>query len=105
MGDKSNPVRGLQLLLKEVDSVYAQGVRKCVTVPLYEHEFSAYVSLTYNIGVANFCGSTLVKLLNQERYTEACAEISKWTRAGGRVLQGLVNRRKEERRICEGLET
>lgn len=102
LGDKTTPVRALNRLLDEVDSVYAQGVRRCVTVPLYQHEFSAYVSLTYNIGVANFCSSTLVKKLNQEDYSGACQEIERWTRAGGRVLQGLVNRRKEERAICEG---
>ena len=103
MGDKTTPVRALNRLLDEVDSVYAQGVRRCVTVPLYQHEFSAYVSLTYNIGVANFCNSTLVKKLNQEQYAEACAEISKWNRAGGRVLNGLVKRREEERKVCEGI--
>lgn len=102
LGDKTTPVRALNRLLDEVDSVYAQGVRRCVTVPLYQHEFSAYVSLTYNIGVANFCSSTLVKKLNQEDYSGACQEIERWNKAGGRVLQGLVNRRKEERAICEG---
>ena len=102
LGDKTTPVRALNRLLDEVDSVYAQGVRRCVTVPLYQHEFSAYVSLTYNIGVANFCSSTLVKKLNQEDYSGACRAIERWNKAGGRVLQGLVNRRKEERAICEG---
>lgn len=102
MGDSTTPVRALNRLLNEVDSVYANGVRKCVTAPLYQHEFSAYVSLTYNIGVSAFCNSTLVKKLNQEQYSEACAEISKWNRQGGRVLNGLVKRREEERRVCEG---
>ena len=102
LGDKTTPVRALNRLLDEVDSVYAQGVRRCVTVPLYQYEFSAYVSLTYNIGVANFCGSTLVKKLNQGDYSGACRAIERWNKAGGRVLQGLVNRRKEERAICEG---
>ena len=102
LGDKTTPVRALNRLLDEVDSVYAQGVRRCVTVPLYQYEFSAYVSLTYNIGVANFCGSTLVKKLNQGDYSGACRAIERWNKAGGRVSQGLVNRRKEERAICEG---
>ena len=102
MGDRTTPVRSLQRLLDEVDSVYAQGVRKCVTVPLYQHEFSAFVSLTYNIGVNAFCKSTLAKRLNIGDYSGACAEISKWNKAGGRVLRGLVLRREEERRICEG---
>lgn len=102
MGDKSNPVRGLQYLLKEVDSVYAQGVRQCITAPMYQHEFSASVSLAYNIGVKAFCGSTVAKRFNEEDYAGACAAFDMWNRQGGRVLPGLVKRRAEERAICEG---
>ena len=102
MGDKTTPVRSLQRLLDEIDSVYAQGVRRCVTVPLYQHEFGAYVSLAYNIGVSAFCGSTLVKKLNSEDYDGACKEIDRWNKSGGKVYPGLVKRRAEERRICEG---
>src|SRR6187455_1637260 len=60
MGEKTTPVRALVRLLDEVDTVYAQGVRKCVTVPLHQYEFAAYVSFTYNVGVSAFCRSTLV---------------------------------------------
>ena len=102
MGDKSNPVRGLQYLLDEIDSVYAQGVRNCVTVPLYQYEFGAYVSLAYNVGVSAFCGSTLVKKLNSGDYAGACQEIDRWNKSGGKVYPGLVKRRAEERKICEG---
>ena len=102
MGDKTTPVRSLQVLLEEIDSVYAQGVRKCVTAPLYQYEFGAYVSLSYNIGVKAFCNSTIVKKVNAEDYAGACASISDWNKQGGRVLPGLVKRRAEERAICEG---
>lgn len=102
MGDRTTPVRSLVRLLDEIDSVYAQGVRKCVSVPLHQYEFGAFVSLAYNIGVGAFCGSTLVKKLNAEDYSGACAEIDRWNRQGGKVLRGLVNRRAEERKICEG---
>jgi lysozyme len=102
MGDKSNPVRGLQLLLDEVDSVYAQGVRRCITAPMYQYEFAASVSLAYNIGVKAFCGSTVAKRFNAEDYAGACAAFDMWNRQGGRILPGLVKRRAEERAICEG---
>lgn len=103
MGDKTTPVRSLQRLMDEIDSVYAQGVRKCIKVPLYQHEFSALVSFTYNVGVNAFCNSTLVKKMNAGDYAEGCAELSKWVYGPGKKkLQGLVNRRAEERKICEG---
>jgi lysozyme len=102
MGDKSNPVRGLQLLLEEVDSVYAQGVRSCISVPMYQYEFSASVSLAYNIGVKAFCGSTVAKRFNAGDYAGACAAFDMWNKQGGKILPGLVKRRAEERAICEG---
>lgn len=102
MGDKTTPVRSLQVLLDEVDSVYAQGVRNCVTAPMYQYEFAASVSLTYNIGVKAFCGSTIVKKFNAEDYAGACAGFDAWNKQGGRVLSGLVKRRAAERAICEG---
>jgi lysozyme len=102
MGDKSNPVRGLQLLMDELDTVYVAGVKRCVKVPLYDYEFGAYVSFTYNVGVAAFCSSTLAQKLNAGDYAGACAELSRWNRQKGKVLRGLTARREEERAICEG---
>ena len=45
MGQKTTPERALVQLLVSAEK-HAKGVRKCVTVPLYQHEFDAYVSLT-----------------------------------------------------------
>ena len=110
MGDKTNPVRSLVRLMEEVDTVYVAGVKKCVTVPLYQHEFSAYVSLAYNIGVGAFCRKAkegkppnLIDLINAERYKEACERIEAFVYGPGRKkLNGLIKRRAEERAICEG---
>lgn len=109
MGDRITPERALQRLLNEVDSEYAQGVRRCVKVPLAPYEFGAYVSLAYNIGVGAFCRKALpgkppnlIDLINAERYAEACKRIEAFVYSGGRKLNGLVKRRAEERAICEG---
>jgi lysozyme len=110
MGDKSNPVRGLQYLLDEVENVYAAGVKRCVKVPLFQHEYEAYVSLAYNIGVGAFCRKALpgkppnlIDLINAERYGEACARIEAFKYGPGKkVLPGLVKRRAKERALCEG---
>lgn len=110
MGDRITPERALQRLLNEVDSEYAQGVRKCVKVPLHQYEFAAYVSLSYNVGVPTFCRKALpdkppnlIDLINAERYAEACERIEAFVYGPGKKkLNGLVKRRKEERAICEG---
>lgn len=101
LGDTISVPEALNRLEKDV-RVAEDAVRSCVTVPLMPYEFDAYVSLAYNIGKSHFCGSTLVKKLNAGDYRGACEEIKRWTYAGGKNLQGLVNRRAEEYRRCIG---
>ena len=67
-----------------------------VKVPLTDNEFSALSELTFNIGVGNFLGSTLLRLLNRSKYSAFPAQIMRWTKAGGKVLPGLVARREKE---------
>lgn len=80
-----------------------RAVKRCVRVPLAQHEFDVYVSFAYNIGANAFCRSTLVKRLNAGDYAGACAELKRWVYVGGRRVQGLVNRREAEYQRCMGL--
>jgi lysozyme len=100
--DRTTPERALVQLLVRVDSEYATGVKECVKTPLFQYEFDAYVNLTYNIGVNAFCKSTIVKELNNGNYQEACTGIKRFNRAGGKVVQGLINRREREYQMCIG---
>ena len=101
MKSRTTPDRALVQLLSSANS-HADDIRQCIKVPLYQHEFDAYVSLAYNIGAKNFCGSTLVRRLNAGDYTGSCREIKRWNKAGGKVFPGLVNRREKEYRMCMG---
>ena len=80
---------------------FEQTVSSAVTVPLNQHQFDALVSLTYNIGQGAFRDSTLLRKLNAKDYLGAAAQFDVWNRGGGRVLQGLVNRRAAERQWFE----
>lgn len=102
MGDKTNPVQALQRTMRDIEEKES-AVKKCVKVPLYQHEYDAYISLAYNIGTGNFCGSTLVKKLNSQDYAGACKEILRWDRAQGRVVKGLTVRRQKEYQQCIGM--
>lgn len=101
-GDKTTPPRALAKLLVDVNS-HSASIKRCIEVPLYQHEFDAYSSLVYNIGPGAFCRSTLAKKLNAEDYAGACAEILRWDKMGGRVLRGLTKRRQDEYRQCMGV--
>ncbi|MGQ0530005.1 MAG: lysozyme [Panacagrimonas sp.] len=79
-----------------------QDVQRCVNVPLQDHQRAAFVSFAFNVGGEKFCDSTLVRKLNAGDTAGACAELSRWIKAGGKVLPGLVKRRADERALCEG---
>ena len=71
-------------------------VAAAVKVPLTQNQFDALVSFSFNVGEGAFRQSTLLKKLNASDYKGAAAEFAKWNKGGGRVLAGLVRRRKEE---------
>lgn len=101
-GDTTTVERALVRLGASVSEHEAR-LRDCIgDVPLYQGEWDAYVSWTYNVGTSAACGSSLVKKLRSSPpdYVGACAELLRWTRAGGRELQGLVTRRKAEFKQC-----
>lgn len=101
-GDTLSPERAVVQLARDADRI-AQELAACIgPVPLYRHEWDAYVSWAYNVGSRAACRSTLVKKLRQTPpdYAGACRELLKWTRAVGRELPGLVKRRQAEYRMC-----
>ena len=102
MGDRIDPVQALTRKLADVQR-FEGALRQCVRVPLHQHEYDAFLSLAYNIGPGAFCSSTLVRLLNQGRYAEACDQILRWDRFQGAPLRGLTLRRRAEHRQCLGL--
>ena len=99
MGDTITPVKALQRSLAHLQKDEA-GIKVCITVPLYQSEYDAYLSLAYNIGVPAFCKSTLVKKLNAGDYSGACSEVLKWDKFRGAPLRGLTIRRKKEYEQC-----
>ena len=89
---------GLVALLKR----YEDAVDRYVQVPLSQNQFDALVSFCYNVGAGNLQTSTLMRVLNNGQYKAAADQLLRWNRGGGRVLQGLVRRRAEERQMFLG---
>ena len=102
LGDRTTPEQALRTAHRDLQH-FEGAIKNCVTVPLYQYEYDAYTSLAYNIGATAFCGSTLVRLLNQGRYEEACKQILRWDKFQGQTLRGLTLRRQDEYRKCIGV--
>jgi len=101
LGDRITVERGL-IKLAEDASDAEKAVRKCAPVPMYQHEFDAWVSFAFNVGSHAFCTSSAARLLRNGKYLEACAQMDRWVYQGKNVLPGLVKRRAQERKLCEG---
>lgn len=75
---------------------FEAAVNRLVTVSINQNEFDAMVSLAYNIGAAAFERSSVLKRLNKGDRSGAGQVFEMWNKGGGRVLPGLVSRRKRE---------
>lgn len=93
--------------MAEVDAILAKdlerfecGVRKyCPSVGSKQAWMDALVSFSFNLGLGTLQRSTLRQKHNRGDYEGAAEEFLKYTKAGGKVLKGLVNRRNDERAL------
>lgn len=96
MGDKITQERADKLFQYFADS-FASKVASLIKKDVKQNQFNAIVSLAYNIGVGAFSKSTLLKKVNVNPNDVTIKdEFMKWVNAGGKKIQGLVNRRKKE---------
>ena len=94
-GQVITAVEAESILLKDLTQ-YEAAVENNVKVKLNDNQFAALVSFAFNVGINAFKNSTLLKKLNQGNFDAVPTELMKWTKAGGKKIQGLVNRRRAE---------
>lgn len=94
------------LSMDEVDSILRQdlarfeaGVMRLCPKGKSQGQFDALVSFAFNVGLGNLQNSTLRMKHNRGDFEGAAEEFLKWNKAGGKVLKGLDNRRKDERAL------
>jgi|TARA_R110001606_G_C15379437_1_gene650288 GH24 family phage-related lysozyme (muramidase) len=90
-----------EMLVLEMDE-YEKAVNDAVTISIDQCMFDALVSWTYNLGPSNLNASTMLKVLNSGDYDGVPAQIKRWNKAGGKVLEGLIRRRDAEALLFEG---
>lgn len=103
---------GMTATPKQCDALFKSDIGKAldavdenVAVPISTQTRAALASFVFNVGVGAFENSTLLRLLNNAQYRDACNQLSRWVYADGKQLAGLVKRREAERELClAGLE-
>jgi len=84
-------------MFKLIADRFASKVSNLVKTPLNQNQFNACVSLAYNIGMANFMNSTLLKLVNKNHNDILIElEFKKWNKVNKKEVAGLTKRRKYE---------
>jgi len=86
-------------ILKKDLNRFEQGVLRLIKVPLTQGQFDALVSFSFNVGLGNLQNSTLRMKVNRSEFDAAAEQFLVWTKAGGKVLKGLVTRRNDERAL------
>lgn len=115
-GDTATPERCEELTLEAVRQADRVISHYLPNFPDSPEMRAAYISFIYNVGIGGRgvkdgfvylrSGeySTMFKLIRDGKYEQACHELPKWNKAGGKVLGGLVKRRETEKEMClEGL--
>ena len=99
---------GMKITEKEAEDIlrvdlakFEEAVFKRLKRTPTNNQFSAMVSLCYNIGPGNFEKSTVLKAFNEGNIKLSGEAFDRWNKAGGVVLRGLVKRRAAERALFE----
>ncbi|MCU5773077.1 lysozyme [Erwiniaceae bacterium BAC15a-03b] len=107
IGNTSGVVKGQSITERQAAGGFIRNVlrveaalRKCIIVKLPQYVYDAVVSFAFNVGTGNACGSTMVKLLNQRLWPDACHQLPRWVYVKGVFNQGLDNRRGREMAWC-----
>jgi GH24 family phage-related lysozyme (muramidase) len=98
IGDIITEAQAEQYLADDLDN-FEKGVDTMLTHNATDNQFSACVSLAFNVGLSNFSISNVRKFTNEGKPEQAQAYFKSFVRGGGVVLPGLVKRREMERKL------
>ena len=87
-----------EYLVKSLEK-YEAAVSKALTKTPTPNQFAAMVSLCFNVGPGAFARSSVVRKFNAGDTRGAADAFRLWTKAAGKVMAGLKNRREDERKL------
>ncbi|TXN04867.1 lysozyme [Methylobacterium sp. WL64] len=88
------------MLVKALGEFADKSIERCITAPIGDEPYVAFLDLVYNIGEGAFCKSTVVKRWNAGDRRGACNALLAFNKSDGVKRDGLVARRKREQALC-----
>jgi lysozyme len=95
LGETITEAEATEWLVNELARV-STVIERLVAVPLTDNQHGALLSFVYNVGDGAFAKSTLLKKLNAGDYAAVPAQLARWNKNDGKVMEGLTNRRAAE---------
>lgn len=87
---------GERLLMRQITSTYLPGALALCPTADTDGRKAALADFAFNLGLTRLKGSTLRRRVLAGDWDGARTELMRWTRGGGKVLPGLVARRRAE---------
>ena len=97
-GDKITFGQAEDFLRSDLEK-FENAINNLVNVELNQNQFDALVFFVFNIGINAFKQSTMLKFLNNNSFPLAAGQFDRWIKSDGKILEGLVKRRKAEKEL------
>lgn len=94
------PGEARALLIKDM-KIAERAVNTSVAVKLWQEQFDALMSWTFNLGGGALRSSTMLKRINASLHQDVPAQMLRWNKAGGKVWRGLTIRREAEGKMYQ----
>lgn len=96
-------IPGMKITQEAADGILREEICKAATsvlrltkVSLNDNQFAALIDFVYNLGGGRYQTSSIRSKLNRGEYHNAAEVLLKYVYAGGKILPGLVKRRRLE---------
>jgi len=97
-GDEINELQAEIYLREDLEEVEKQ--LNHLSLPVNQNQFDALCSLVFNVGITRFMQSKMLKRI-RALDQDASVEFDDWNKAGGKILPGLVARRRAEKELFD----
>jgi len=87
--------QAMQILTNDLRR-FERTVNDGVKVALNQNQYDALVIFAFNIGDGGFLSSTALRKINAKEFDRVPDAMQMWNKAGGKIDDGLINRRKKE---------
>lgn len=104
LGERISQAEAEDRLKEDMEAAEAC-VNANVTAELTQNQFDALCSWVFNLGCKRFKSSTMLQKINASQWDQASIELKKWDHAGGRTVEGLMRRRRDEAKLFDTIST